>query len=268
MTQIVSEDVLLGIARALGQTEMGLTNPEIDDLLQQCRVPDEMGPGTKWRRIHVNLWNHQCRTKNRTHVLAFIRKAMKPARYLHKNRERFEAIRTDLNEALAFAGLVVNQAGKLKTSDSVSTIGEAERRAQQLCEGLELRGIHPDVLAFCKAELLQDNYFHAVLEATKSVFEKVRHLSGRTEDGASLIDKAFLGDTPILAINDLATESQQSEQKGLANLLKGLYGMFRNPTAHAARVMWQMNEEDARDLLSIVSLVHRRLDDARRVGGS
>ena len=170
-----------------------------------------------------------------------------------------------MNEALAFAGLVVAQSGELQSTDRVSTIGEAELRAQQLRSGLELRGVHPDVLAFCKAELLQDNYFHAVLEATKSVFEKVRRLSGQTADGATLIDRAFGGDAPILAINDLLTESERSEQKGFANLLKGLSGMFRNPTAHAPRVTWRMKEEDARDLLSTVSLVHRRLDNVRRL---
>ena len=38
--------------------------------------------------------------------------------------------------------------------------------------------------------------------------------------------------------------------------------MFRNPTAHAPRVQWEMTREDAEDLLSLVSLIHRRLDAA------
>ncbi len=41
--------------------------------------------------------------------------------------------------------------------------------------------------------------------------------------------------------------------------------MFRNPTAHEARVKWQMSKEDAEDLLSLASLIHRRLDGARRL---
>lgn len=39
--------------------------------------------------------------------------------------------------------------------------------------------------------------------------------------------------------------------------------MFRNPTAHEGRINWQMYKQDAEDLLSLVSLVHRRLDAAR-----
>ena len=68
---------------------------------------------------------------------------------------------------------------------------------------------------------------------------------------------------PLLAINALATESEHSEQRGLANLIKGAYGMFRNTTAHEARIRWNMSKDDAEDLLSLVSLIHRRLDGAR-----
>jgi uncharacterized protein (TIGR02391 family) len=42
-----------------------------------------------------------------------------------------------------------------------------------------------DVLRYCKEELVVDNYFHAVFEATKSVAEKVRSKTGLTTDGAA-----------------------------------------------------------------------------------
>src|SRR5207244_9974394 len=71
------------------------------------------------------------------------------------------------------------------------------------------------------------------------------------------------GTAPRIAINDLLTDSQRSEQSGFANLVKGFFGMFRNPTAHEARVLWRMSKEDAEDLLSIASLIHRRIDAAR-----
>lgn len=58
------------------------------------------------------------------------------------------------------------------------------------------------------------------------------------------------------------TESEQSEQKGFANLLKGIFGTFRNTTAHAPKVTWVIEEQDALDILSTVSLIHRRLDGA------
>jgi len=46
------------------------------------------------------------------------------------------------------------------------------------------------------------------------------------------------------------------------NLLKGLFGTFRNTTAHAPKFTWRIKEQDALDILSMVSLVHRRLDNA------
>ncbi|WP_230086866.1 MULTISPECIES: TIGR02391 family protein [Providencia] len=67
---------------------------------------------------------------------------------------------------------------------------------------------------------------------------------------------------PYLALNSLQTDSEKSEQKGFINLLVGLFGTFRNTTAHAPKITWKINEIDALDILSMVSLIHRRLDVA------
>jgi uncharacterized protein (TIGR02391 family) len=176
---------------------------------------------------------------------------------------RNEPMRANLNRALAFSGLAITAAGELVTTDAVQTLHEAARRANELRADLVSRNVHADVLRFCKAELVADNYFHAVLEATKSVADKLRNKAGISEDGAKLVDLTLCGNAPRLAINDLATESQRSEQSGFANLVKGTFGMFRNPTAHEARMLWVMTKQDAEDLLSLVSLMHRRLDAAR-----
>jgi uncharacterized protein (TIGR02391 family) len=113
--------------------------------------------------------------------------------------------------------------------------------------------------------LLQDNYFHAVFEATKSVADKIREKTGLGTDGAELVDQAFSVRNPLLAINTLQAETEQSEQKGFANLLKGVFGTFRNVTAHAPKIKWPIEELDALDLLTMVSYLHRRLDRAVRV---
>lgn len=85
---------------------------------------------------------------------------------------------------------------------------------------------------------MQKNYFHVVLEACKSVANKIRFLSGLESDGAELAQNAFsLGKSgkPILAINDLENKTDRSEQTGFLNLVIGLFGTFRNPTAHAEK---------------------------------
>jgi len=135
---IFSESELRAVAQALGDTETGLTNGEIDELLQLSGVADELGPATKWKRIFVNLWNRQARDGHRKACLAFVRKAMKPERYL-RQPERFGVMRDSLNKALSFAGLEMDEAGELHRAGRVHTLSEAERRARELRSDLQAR---------------------------------------------------------------------------------------------------------------------------------
>ena len=73
---------------------------------------------------------------------------------------------------------------------------------------------------------------------------------------------AFSVQAPIIAINSLSSETEISEQKGFSNILVGLFGAVRNPTAHAPKITWEMTEQDALDILSLVSFVQRKLDGA------
>lgn len=254
-----SQSQIEAIAAALGHTEEGLSNSEIGHLLTVATIVDPGAGMTKRHRLQNAFALSQNQRKDRGAILKFMRQAMKPERYLH-SPERFEALRANLNSALAFAGLAFNDAGVLCSADQVGTLSEAQRRARDLRAGLELRGVHPDVIRFCKSELLVDNYFHATLESVKSIADKLRTRTGIDEDGANLVDKIFSGDTPLLAINSRRTKSERDEQIGFANLVKGVFGMFRNPTAHEPKIHWVMDRADAEDLLTLASLIHRRID--------
>lgn len=256
-----TQSQLQAIADALGDTDFGLTGSEIGHLLATVKIVDTDPQITKRHRLYNAFASDQNSRKQRTHIIAFIRKAMKPERFA-RDPERFEPMRLNLNRALAFAGLAVKASGELAAVDAAETLSEATRRAFELRSDLTSRGVHPDVLRFCREELLADNYFHAVLEAVKSVADKIRQRTGLTDDGAVLVDRAFSGDTPMLAINELKSESEKGEQRGFSNLVKGTFSMFRNTTAHAPRIHWQMSKEDAEDLFSMVSLMHRRIDAA------
>jgi len=256
-----TQDQLQAIADALADTDDGLTGSEIAHLLETCRMRDIVPNHTKRHRLYNAFANDQNTRKNRTGILEFIRNAMKPARF-SRCPERFEPMRQNLNRALSFAGAMVKESGELVSAEKATTLSEAQRRAQALRTDLIARGVHPDVLMFCREELLQQNHFHAVLEAVKSIADKLRRRTGLDADGGELVDRALTGDIPMLAINSLRSKSERDEQKGFANLLKGTFGMFRNPTAHEARINWDMKKEDAEDLLSLVSLIHRRIDAA------
>jgi len=111
---------------------------------------------------------------------------------------------------------------------------------------------------------MQQNYFHAVLEASKSVADKLRTLTGLGGDGTELVDRACgMNGGPRIAFNSLESEWELSEQRGLAMLMKGLFGCFRNVTAHAPRLLWATSKEEAMDMLTLASMLHRRLDAVR-----
>ena len=256
-----SQGQLESIARALGDTRTGLTGTEIAHTLQKARVRDVDSGNTKWKRIYNALVTRQNETPTGNCVINFIHHALEPARYVGEG-DLFELRREEVNAVLAFRGLQFLPSGKYGRVPEARTLPEAERRATALRETLNQRDVHSDVLGFCRAELLEDNYFHAVLEAVKSIDAKIQRRTGLDTDGSELYDAAFGGSTPNLKINRFETKSHRSEQRGFVNLLKGLYGTFRNPTAHEARIEWQMSEEDALDLLSIASYAHRRIDKA------
>jgi uncharacterized protein (TIGR02391 family) len=71
--------------------------------------------------------------------------------------------------------------------------------------------------------------------------------------------------SPILAINSLKIDTELSEQKGIANMLVGIFGAIRNPVDHAPKTTWAMPEQDAIDVFGILSYVHRKLDGATKI---
>lgn len=58
----------------------------------------------------------------------------------------------------------------------------------------------------------------------------------------------------------MQTDTEQSEQKGFSNLIKGVFGMFRNTTAHAPKVVWTITEDEALDIMTTISLIHKKLN--------
>lgn len=260
-----SSQQLEGISKALGDTIDGLKGSEIGHLLRECGMPDPTPAITKWQRLFNAFAEDQNRAHIGTHIMGFIVKAMNPARYT-TDPVLFRARLDRLNAVLAFTGYQITTQGKVRATEAAGTIDEALERASRLHAALSLRGVHPDVLTFCRSEVIQQNYFHAVFEAMKSITAKLRRLSGLTSDGVELVHDAFgqkHGD-PILAINPLRTQTEQGEQRGFVSLLKGLYGTIRTPLAHDPKVEWNMTEQDALDILTTISLVHRKLDRAYR----
>lgn len=198
------------------------------------------------------------------HLIGFIHTAMKPVRFTN-NPSGFSYLQDGLNEVLIHTGLRVNNKGRVvkPKAGKAQTLTEAQERAGTIRTELRRRSTHPEVVRFCTDELLAKNNFHATLEAAKSMPDRIRALTGLTTDGARLVqDTLSPASGPLVAINAGSTDTDRSEQSGFANLVTGLLGLYRNPTAHDARLHRTITDDELLEAMTAMSMVHRRLDTA------
>jgi len=262
---LFNEGTIEALARVLGECGTG---SDISRVLNYCGLDDNSGESTKWRRLYYIFLESQRVTGSPNQVLNFIRVFLTPARYAGRSIE-FETHRTEINTILVMVGLELGKDGQFRTVNPAATLDEAEKRVQAIRDRFKGRAIHHEVNKYCNKELMQENYFHAVFEAAKGLAQRIREMSGADGDGSKLIDCVFSVDRPLLAINSLRTETEKSEHKGFAQLLKGCFAAVRNPLAHEPKILWT-GEDDAADYLSLLSLLHRKLDGASqtRLGGN
>ena len=151
----------------------------------------------------------------------FVRAFLTPARFVGRS-EDFEARRAELNAILAFSGLEYGADGQFRQIAAARTLDEAEARVRTIKAKFQGRSIHGEVLKYCRSELLQDNYFHAVFEAAKGLAQRIRELAGVDADGAALVDLVFSIDRPLLAFNTLRTETEKVGAQGLRGATQGM----------------------------------------------
>jgi uncharacterized protein (TIGR02391 family) len=83
-----------------------------------------------------------------------------------------------------------------------------------------------------------ENYQGAILDSIVALATAIREKTGLDADGIALVGKAFGGDSPLLRLNKLRTESEENEQRGIEAILRGVFQGLRNPRAHT-----QMNDD-------------------------
>ncbi len=255
------------ISEIIGDTQNGLTGSQLHKNILQAQMVDISFNDTflkKSKKLYNAFANeintHHCSNN----IVLFLQLVLDPALYVGNN-ELFESRRGAVNSQLAFEGFEIDETGKIVAlSEKASRLQDIELRVKGFKNKLEQRNAHPAIVAYCRAELMTDNYFHAVLEASKGLFQRIRDISGLETDGNALIERAF-STNPIVIINNFITSSEKNEHTGFCNLLKGLCAIFRNPTAHEPKVDWPISEQDALDILGIISYCHRRLDNAQKL---
>lgn len=273
--EAIDESAVRSVCEILARTDGGLTNKEIDELLARCGIEDPTPKPTPYTYVPISkrdrlfraLVERQRRDGAANAVLLFIARSFAPVRF-HESAETFESRRSEVNIPLAFTGFYVNEQGKVARQAKVKTLSEARRRAMRLRSQLVERDAHPRLLRYCLEEIEDNNYFHAVLEASKSLADEIRRRTGLSEDGIRLIDRAFEPgerSAPRLALTAMTTPTEKSRQHGLANSLRGVFASLRNPTAHEPRIHSTLTEQDAIDEMGHMSYLHRRLDECHEI---
>jgi len=92
--------------------------------------------------------------------------------------------------------------------------------------------INPELWSAISGTYKAGNYSHAILDAMHYLSDVLREKSGAEGDGASLVGQALGGDAPKLRVNKLQTETERNIQKGLVQILMGMYMAVRNPRSH------------------------------------
>lgn len=237
-----------------------LTHSKITDILALCNIPQAEGTN-KSDRIYYAFKSIQNRNGCGNNVIDFIQKTITPKRY--DDNKQFELERAAINEKLLYEGYEINEKGEILQCKKAQTITEAKERSRKIKYKIRGMKIHSEIIKYCDEEWLNEDYFHAMEEVAKSVFDRLRKMTGIQQDGGSLVTACFsLGQSgiPVLALNKLETESEQSEQKGFMNFCIGFYGLYRNPKAHNARVNEDVRLEQFAEVLVVASIIHERLD--------
>lgn len=246
-----------------------LSHSKITEYLEECGI-EQAGGSNKEDRIYYALKNRQDMDQCGNNVASFILKIICPKRY--KSEIQFEKDRNSINEKISFAGYYVDEKGVFQECPKAQTLSEAQERSQKVKKKIQGLYIHPEIITYCDEEWLRDDYYHAIEEVAKSVFDVLKNKVGNNAlDGSVLIDYCFkIGNEqipkPKLAFNTLRTQSEISEHKGFTNFCKGFYGMYRNPKAHSVRKNEDSKLEQLIEVLVVATIIHNRLDAVYRTG--
>ncbi len=104
---------------------------------------------------------------------------------------------------------------------------------QQIYITMNLRAeIRPELWEATAKPYESEIFSNAILEAIHYLSNILRERANVDGDGASLVGQALGGDSPRLRINKFQTETEKNEQKGLEQILRGVYQGIRTPRSH------------------------------------
>ena len=255
------------LANTIADIDSNITGSVIHRMLLQSQI-DDVSYSEQFLAKRKKLFNAFEKYLNdykcANNIVLFIQNVLSPQRYVN-NKDMYNKLKSEVNKQLAFEGLSINDSNQIISIAKASKISDVQVKVDGLKSKLIEQGAHQLVFSYCNSELLANNYFHAVLESSKGLIKRIQDLAGVKYDGQNLMENVFKDDNPILIINNFQSKSEKDEHRGFRNLLIGIVAMFRNPSSHELKVEWNMSEQDALDIMAMISYCHRRLDKAQKI---
>lgn len=203
---------------------------------QQESFPNDAITSVRAKIIHdwiLTLAKQKMEPEQRNEKLIAFCRNIAPSDYLER-----------INDILKNANISVSKIDKESNSEFLS------------------RSFHHEIVKHSKKLFVQGHYFHAVFEACKVYNKLVQSKAKSSKDGQSLMLEVWGPEKGVLKITPCQTETDSNIQNGVKFLSAGLMQAIRNPTAHEPALDWPIERKDCLDLLSFLSFLFRKLDDA------
>jgi len=140
------------------------------------------------------------------------------------------------------------------------------------------RHLHSEVQESSKTDYQSEDYYRAFIESAKHYINSVRNKSGSSNKSEQSMMGEVFGDKSTLAVTenykrpsgiDFPEHIKNDIENGQKLLSMGVVSGGRNPVAHEEisdlKDSGLFSEKDCLDLLSLLSHLHKRLDEARPI---
>lgn len=242
------------ISKIIGDcyTGSGLTS-----FFHKCGFPQYVHNGaTKWRFVNEALHEIQNSSNGTYNILKIIKVLCSPEEFYSK-AEDYRRTLDIVNEVLEFYGISINDESDIVNLSEKRTM-PYEKENEDM-KYFSSRSFHSKINKHSRDLFVSGNYFHAVFESCKAFDKYVKEKSCVDKHGSDLMSAA-LSLKGTLKLNRQSTETERNEQEGLMHLCMGLMRAIRNPESHEPKLDWDLNREDALDILSLLSFLYRQID--------
>ena len=149
----------------------------------------------------------------------------------------------------------------VQDNDSIGMISSVEVTDSAPDFSLEPLNLHPKILEVSKELFADGHHWPAVFEASKALMTYIKERSGRMDlDGTGLARTVFSKNNPILAFNDLVSQTDHDEQEGMMHLFTGAVLGIRNPGGHKVQ---EGPPQRAFEYICFLSLLAYRVQEAK-----